>query len=222
MRTLLTPTHNNQKRGARRVRQNKASGNSLRQTIMSTDPYANSKDFDLKLGSANPINVEHIRMYNAMVVQPSTVTGLQLNPANFGSRSLNLATLYMRYRFVKIIFSKLPYKDVTGGGSVVLGVAEDNLSEGGTVSDPANQFEILNFRTSTTLGANTGGELVWRPIDPNRWFYMSAGAGTAGPTDGRFIYPGTFYGYADTSGSGIIISIRAIIEFAGPAGNSTS
>lgn len=188
---------------------------------MSLDPYSNSKDFDLRMGKSNPITVEHIRMYNFAVAQPSTVIGLQLSPVNFGSRALNLATLYMRYRIVKCILSVLPYKTVTTGGSIVMGVSDDNSSEGGTVSDPANQFEILNFRTSTTVGANTGGEIVYKPLDPEKWYYISGGAGTSGPADGRLIYPGTFFVYTDAS-AGSIISVRAVIEFAGPGGNSTS
>jgi hypothetical protein len=174
-----------------------------------------SKQFEIKAANRQPscfIRIKHAGFYTANVVLNGTI----LQPLTMGARAGVLAGVFTKYRIIKAIFKHVPQSGSAAPGRVYMGVADEVGGEGGSSPIPQDYLGITALRCSTNVSLGGEGEFEWKPIDPNKWYYVF----TAGTTnDQRFTVPGSFYAVTDGFGNSGTFNSRIeayfTLEFAG-------
>jgi len=159
----MIPSHNN-KRGARRVRQNKSPVKVISMT--------QTEAFEATLSTSNDSTVLRGKVLTSSALTSTPVNLLTLVPTNtaFGVRSVAMGTIFSRYRFkyLKIRF----LCNTTNQGTTALGV-QDDISI--TANNPTSISGIAELRCSgTALGSQTVPTVFeWRPADTRWWYYTT-------------------------------------------------
>jgi len=143
-----------------------------------------------------------------------TVNTVSLFPANMGQRPSDLSGVFARFRILRLVVKILPPTTTSVAlGAFALGIEDDvglNVAE-----TPVSVSGICALRCSCLFG---GGqtlptELMWNPVDPNRWFYTQ-NASSEDATESRFRIPATIY-FNVTTGSTVTFQVFYTIEFEG-------
>lgn len=174
-----------------------------------------SKQFELKCATRQPscvIRIKHAGFFTANVVLGNQF----LVPSAMGARAGVLQGVFTKYRIIKAIFKHVPQQGSAFPGRVYMGVADEVGGEGGSSPIPLDYLGISALRCSTNASLGGEGEFEWKPIDPDKWYYVY----TAGSTnDQRFSVPGTFYAVTDAFGNSGSFNSRIeayfTLEFAG-------
>lgn len=194
-RTIMVPK-NTSKRGDRRARQNKSSGVSRVTTVLSQ-----SESFDRQLAVRSDMITVKDRTLNFLVTGSTgagTSLAVGLLPSasvSFGARMSNIATNYSRYRIVKIIVRYIPIVGTTTSGRVAIGVLDD--ASGDLTTVPASVPSISSLRCSHTNSPYKEIEFTWKPIDSEKWYYLSDLSGQ----DQRFVIQATLLACGDQFGA---------------------
>jgi hypothetical protein len=144
------------------------------------------------------------------------VTTFPMNPTFFGDRVTRHATLYSRWRILKVIIQNGP----AVGGLIALGVVDDYTSEGGAAPSPSTISEVVQLRCSrANISTVNPSEFDWKPLDRDKLYYTQNGAATA-PSDLRLTTPGTFAVGATAAITSLSIVVYYTIEFEGAYDNS--
>jgi len=206
----MSPTNRNNKRGDRRARRNKRSGG----PSSMLGQLSLSKQFEIKCSQSIPSCIRRIK-YGSFAAPNLTAAAINLYPGNMGTAAATLAGIYSRYRVIKAIFKQVPTSGSTTIGRVYMGVVDDTGGEGGSSVIPASMNDITALRCSTNAGLGEDGEFQWKPLDPDRWYYVY----TANTYDQRFSVPGTFYSktepFGQTGTFSTTIEGYFTLEFAG-------
>jgi len=152
----------------------------------------------------------------ANVFSSSTVTvnTVSLYPSNMGQRPTDLSSVFARFRILRLVIKILPPTATTVAlGAFALGIEDDvglNTSE-----TPVSVSGICALRCSCLFG---GGqtlptELVWNPIDPDKWYYTQIGS-TENTSDSRLRIPATIY-FNVSTGSTVTFQVFYTMEFEG-------
>lgn len=107
---------------------------------------------------------------------------LLVTPAALGDRVGGIAQYFSRFRFNSLKFQLKAKSPVTTPGLVVHGVLDDQNGNA-SGSSPA---QVLDYRVSGEKHVYSDQTLTWRPLDPSKWYYITAGA------DARLQYPCTY------------------------------
>jgi len=159
--SLLTPNKQHNKRGVRRVHQNKSPASDgitlkgkQRVTVLQTS------------NSPTPGSID----YN-----------LTVSPQSLGDRVSVVSSVFARYRFNSLRFQLKAKLPVTTPGTVVMGVLDDdNSNASGTTS-----AQVLDYRISSERHVYADQTIRWSPLDKSKWYYTTQGG------DGRFQFPCT-------------------------------
>jgi hypothetical protein len=91
-----------------------------------------------------------------------------------------------------------------------MGILDDTQGSGDT---PTNLSDVLQLRCSALLGdgMTIPTELVWNPVDPNKWYYTLAESSSS---DSRFFVPCTIYWFPNGA-MNIATQIYFTFEFEG-------
>jgi len=190
--TALPTPNRNHKRGNRRVRQNKAPG-------------------------SDAITLSGRQSLISVSTNATTAVPIYLDPTAFGDRVAAIGTNFVRFRIKSLRFQYRSSSSSSNGGLLTYGVLDD-FDPGSTVV-PTNRDQILNFRRATENNFWRNSNLSWRPLDPQKWYYVVGGNATNGD---RFTVPATLYyvsSGADIAESGFL-DVVYVIEFAGAATTS--
>jgi len=174
-----------------------------------------TKGFDYQLGTRNVKHVEMFRFYLFQVGTVNTVTSTSLTPDTFGARIRAMAQLFTRFRIIKCVFTYYSMSGSNAVGRLLMGVSEDNGTEGGSGPSPANGREVFNLRTATSCSIGECGELEWKPLDRDKLYYNFGVSGS----EQRLIIPGTFHSFVDSGTQNAGIELRCTIEFSGESGD---
>jgi len=147
--SLLTPNKQHNKRGVRRVHQNKSPGSDAitlrgkqRVTVLTT-------------------NGSGMIDYNLIVT-----------PATLGDRVGGVSIWFSRYRFNSLRFELKAKLPVTTAGTVVHGVLDDaNNNAAGSLP-----YQVLDYRVSGERHVYMDQTLRWSPLDKSKWYYITAGS----------------------------------------------
>jgi hypothetical protein len=166
------------------------------------------------------VRSDRITMSGKVIVTVAAGTsGTQVfSPAALGDRIFKVASIFARWRIVKLIIVSGP---VSTTGAFSFGVVDDNSSEGGSAPLPTTVNEVVELRCSKfPLSSVNPNEIEWKPVDPQKWYYTSPGGGTG--SDNRFVYPSTL-AYAATSAPSAAVSfgVYYTTEFEGAFDNTS-
>jgi hypothetical protein len=188
----ITPISHS-KRGARRVRQNKSSGNR---------------------------GTSHLRGRQALVVCLTNSSGavgfstIKLDPLSLSDRPAAVAAAFQRYRIVRMVLRFRSSLPSNVAGHVYTGVIDDASDT--TAITTGDQ--VLNLRTSQSSDVWKDHTLIFTPVDPSKWYYINAESSTS---DQRFITQATFaIGssqitiYGQTTGSPEIVPLPVSVPVA--------
>jgi len=123
--------------------------------------------------------------------------GVLLNgftPASFGVRLASIATNYSRWRIQSLNMNFVIPSTVSAVGIV----DDDSLASG----EPTSLATVYELRCSLfnqgipAGGIITGNNMLWKPIDPSRWFYTTS---QSSANDLRDVTPGTFAEYCNAA-----------------------
>jgi len=188
----------------RRARQNKRSGRSQRPMLS----LMQASEVQLATRKDNFVHRGKSLLTQVLAAGINTVF---MGPSFFGSRTAQVATIFTRWRVIKIILRIPP---VVNG--VIMGILDDSASS--ILDLPTTASDVLQLRCSTlaTAGNTSNTEFEWKPIDEQKWYYTDAE--TAGG-DNRFITPGTFvlWGFGVAT---ILVEVHYTLEFEGATENS--
>jgi len=199
----------NQKRGARRARQNKSPGS--RGSI--TTLCGRQRLSAVQVSTTGTVTVSNNLTISALGDRPNAVSA---------------AFLRYRYKWLKFTFrSAASTNGISLGtgalntpaiGNLVMGVADD-VALSTTSAD-----NILNLRVSREMTTFKDSQITWAPLDRGRWFYVTADS----VGDPRFTQPAIFLMTSDvplqvaTNGAGTpmswncgVIDLEYCIEFSG-------
>jgi hypothetical protein len=187
-----TPNRNH-KRGNRRARQNKTPGSD---TIRLTGRQTLATPTATSGGEAE--------------------NSLLLNPVAFGDRVGSVADNFVRFRIKSL---RLQFKSIlpsTAGGLLTYGILDDIVD---STTLPTNRDQILNLRRATEGALWRNTSLTWRPLDPQKWYYVSGG--DTGST-ARFENPASLHWLITDYSTSIVgavglIDVQYAIEFSGAA-----
>jgi hypothetical protein len=166
-------------RGARRVRQNKSSGNVTVRTP--------SQAFEKKLSTAS--DRSRLMGKTILTIAGNTPSGFNVNPSYLGTRPAAYAGLYARWRINRLIF-KVVSTSGTTTGSALIGILDDTT----TAADVPTTFTgVLALRCSSSFCVtstpiytyspiSTSNELEWRPLRSSpKWFYTTLEGSSSDP-----------------------------------------
>jgi len=153
----------------------------------------------------------------ATVLITGTIGTALLFPASFGDRVAKLSALFSRWRIVKLIVKNAPVSG-TAGFPAAYGLIDDDSTEGGSAPLPTTQAEIVELRCSNTLLSTTmPGELAWKPVDPQKWYYTQAGGASSDP---RLYAPASIAVAAITGSTSVSFVYYFTIEMEGAFDNA--
>jgi hypothetical protein len=194
----MIPSTNN-KRGARRARQNK--------TPIKVISMTQTEAFEANLSRSSDATV--LRGKFLLNPTPTAVPSniLSLSPANvsMGGRLNQLALSFSRYRFKYLKFRFLTANVVPASfsGQVALGVVDDGVA---TTSDtPTTASGVMELRCSGTAFVNqtVPTTFEWSPADKEFWYYTTPDA-----IDARFLNSGLLFIASTSTGGAPITDIE--------------
>jgi len=193
----------------RRASQNKRSG-SARATIALTQYDMRERQLAER---SDKIIMSGKTITGITAVGTSPVVGtLPLNPASFGNRIQVCGLIFARFRITKLIVVANP-----GGTLAAFGVVDDYTAEGGSAPLPVTLEEVAEVRCSkTSLSTVNPNELIWKPVDPMKWYYTTNGNAAS---DGRFQYPASLAAGFTAAGSNSF-TVYYTLEFCGGYDNT--
>jgi hypothetical protein len=138
------------------------------------------------------------------------------SPAAFGDRIAKCGAIFAKWRIVKLILVAAP--PTTGAGNLTaIGVVDDNTGEGGSVPLPGTISEVVELRCSkASFSIVNPNEILWKPTDPLRWYYTTAGASGS---DNRLVFPATFVAISGSTGGTFNFVVYYTLEFQGAYDN---
>jgi hypothetical protein len=167
VRYTITPSNRTNKRGARRVRQNKSPVKVISMT--QTEAY------EAKLSRGMDTVVLHGKLALTTAANVTPVSVNPITPFTVGQRAAAMAGIFSRYRFKSIRVKFMGASVGTGlsaTGIVALGF-QDDISI--TAANPANFQDVSELRCSaTSFAAETVPTYFeWTPVDKNLWYYTT-------------------------------------------------
>jgi hypothetical protein len=189
---------NQNKRGARRARQNK--------TPLKVISMTAAQAFNERVAQHSDSMTLRGKVLLSATISPSTTNFLVLSPSStgFGVRVNAMAAVFSRYRI-----KRLGFKFSTGTSSpVALGI-QDDTSSGVTI--PTTYNGILEQRCSASnLSAVDVVEFAWEPLDKKAWYYTLPIAG-----DLRTSTMGTAFASAQIANTNLYCEIDYTFVFSG-------
>jgi hypothetical protein len=129
-------------------------------------------------------------------------------PSAFGVKLPALAAFYTRWRILSLnMYFSYPTSTVVGAIGVI---DDDNIDS----INPTTLQGVYELRCSMFVNPLTGSTvpLMWKPLDPDRWYYTSTQSSV---NDIRDIVPGTLALYVSTSGGPFLVEAFYTIELSG-------
>lgn len=158
----------------------------------------------------------------SLVTPVSATAGIvqifDLDPQAFGDRIASIGTNFVRFRIKSLRIQYKPLVNTNFGGMLTMGV-QDDLGSTSSTTFPSTRDQVLNLRRAAENSLYRGVSLSWRPLDPQKWYYVAGGSSTGGD---RFSVPACFYWIVtpDPAGEGEpptlgFIDANYVVEFAG-------
>jgi hypothetical protein len=195
----------NSKRGDRRARQNKLSGNVTVRTP--------SEAFELRL-SVFKDKARLLGKHFLSLTAINTMTNINLTANLFGSRSAAYANIFARWRIVRILL-----QPIVGGSGGTTPVAIGFLDDSSLTSDaPTTLDDVVQLRCSTLLstGSSVDTSFEFRPVDPKMWYYTETESSTS---DARLYIPTSLW-YISTGTSTTVNYLMSYeLQFEGAVSN---
>lgn len=122
-------------------------------------------------------------------------SGTQLfNPINLGVDGLGdrpnvFGRVYSRYRFKQLMVKYIPQVGSTTGGALALGFNDDTITS--DTSSSGSYPLVIDFRCSGEAQVWSRFDVVWKPVDPSKWYYCSQENATS---DTRFTQQLSLFG----------------------------
>jgi hypothetical protein len=210
--SLIVPKNSSRNNRRRGTRKNRGSGGNA------IPPMALTEAFQRQLANHDPKVVIKTQILEFAQTSGSVVS-IPLIPANLGARIQQLTGCFSRWRVVKAIaVYKGPYATTTNG-TVHIGWSDDYGGEGGAGVVPTTASDISTLRCAGDTVAFKDLEVLWKPIDPEKWFYVFGTATGLGQTDYRLVCPATLWtirNFPSYSGPTFIdVRLLITVEFAG-------
>jgi len=197
----IAPFGNN-KRGARRVRQNKSPVN-----VISMTP---SEAKEMALARRNDTAVCSGRFTGSLSATTSPSVVINMNPsAGISTRLGAFAAIFSKYRIKSILIKFISSGTITG--QTGMGLLDDAPLEG---DGPTSYSGMLEMRcTAANFNAQTiPTEFEWFPVDKSKWYFTSTGATGS---DQRLVIPAILFAACSTGTTNLTYQLDFTYVFAG-------
>jgi len=195
---------------SRKTRNSGRRGNSSGPRVIQTRNMIESSEAQLASRSDEiTFRAKHLLTFNTA----SGLVGLPMTPTFLGGMTGALATVYSRFRILKLVFRVSPATSTTviNNAPFATGIMDDNSGEGGSVPDPTSMTGIMALRCSSLNTSSDDTYFKWNPLDPAKWYYSTSGSSG----DNRLVVPGSFYISALPTGYTAYIEMHMTVQFAG-------
>jgi len=131
-----------------------------------------SEDFTLRRAQFKDSAVVYVRRLDVQSNTATPVTAYILNPLNtgLGARLNDIAQSYERYR-LKWCRLKFAGGSTNTGGVIAFGFVDDPNS--GIPSTVVGITELRCAGTNFIQSQSMPTEIMWKPIDPQKWYYVA-------------------------------------------------